>query len=156
MKVKRWITQRYPWHEWWHSWSRSLRAWPCQNQILWGSIVYLTVYCSILYPYGPLLAPILHVNKLSCQHVMYELYIINKHFMCYIINQGSLLKQANKVLTWVIMQTNPLAVPIAIFILKSQVRGLLRPISPCNHCSKLPLSTYSYTSILLLPWKLLN
>lgn len=44
--------------------------------------------------------------------------------------------------------TDPFAVPIAIFILISQVRGLKVPTSPCNHCSNVPLSTNSYTSIL--------
>lgn len=44
--------------------------------------------------------------------------------------------------------SHPFAVPIAILIRISHVNGLIGPTSPCNHCSKLPLSTYSYTSIL--------
>lgn len=42
----------------------------------------------------------------------------------------------------------PFAVPSIIFILISHVRGLTGPTSPWSHCSKFPLLTYSYTSIL--------
>lgn len=43
---------------------------------------------------------------------------------------------------------HPLAMPSTMFIRMSQVSGLTAPTSPCSHCSRLPLSTYSYTSIL--------
>ena len=57
------------------------------------------------------------------------------------------LSNCGSIYAW---KSYPLAVPIAIFIRMSQVRGLTGPTTPCNHCSKLPLSTYSYTSILSL------
>lgn len=42
----------------------------------------------------------------------------------------------------------PLAVPRMMFILVSHGSGSTHPGSPCSHCSRLPLPTYSYTRIL--------
>lgn len=47
-----------------------------------------------------------------------------------------------------IQNTYPFAVPKIMFLRISHVSGLTSPTSPCSHWSRLPLSTYSYTSIL--------
>jgi hypothetical protein len=131
------LTQMSPSLELWHNYSRNSKAWQARNQKPWSSIgdqggCYLTSHLDE----QPLVQDP-HVDRPIWKDTNKK-STVTKTFL-----NWHELQCVHKSQIWY-----PLAVPNITFMRISHVKGLTGPTSPCNHCSRLPLSTYSYTSIL--------
>ena len=119
-----------------HSCALSQGAWQGQSLKPWDSNAYQVKCCSILYHGEQLWVQVPHEDKLTCI------------FSSVLINRATQQIRGNGLGSPIWFELYPFAVPRIIFIRISQVRGLRGPTSPWSHCSKFPLFTYSYTSIL--------